>query len=273
DAGLTVRVIQLPAGSDPDSYFDDHAPEDFQALLDDAPDFMGYLISYYKPRLRSATAKSNFAERFVADLAQMNNRLTRELLLSQFAEGMGMAESTLFRLLRDKTRYQPRRRGESASRAASGGPGSLQLESATDKAEYELLRLHFSESEAVLKWLLENLEPEILERMRFKEIFQKVRAELENELPLNRSRTVDALSDSPWQNLVSRILFDLDSGKAVSIQLARDCVSVLKQHQLREALNALREQLREVEKNNGDVLTILRQIKTLEGQLTAEKQT
>ncbi|MCF7796917.1 MAG: DNA primase [Lentisphaeria bacterium] len=268
DAGLTVRVIQLPSGSDPDSYFDDHSPEDFQALLDEAPDFMGYLVSYYRPRLRSATAKSNFAERFVSDLAQMNNRLTRELLLSQFAEGMGMTESTLFRLLRDKIRYQPHRRGEE-----NGTRDSLRPESATDKAEYELLRLHFSESEVVLKWLLKNLEPEILERMRFKEIFQKARSELENELPLNRSRMVDALRDSPLQSLVSRILFDLDSGKAVTVQLAQDCVSALKQHQLKEELKTLREELRDVEKNDGDVLTILRQIRTIEKQLTAEKQT
>ncbi|PJA51396.1 MAG: hypothetical protein CO167_14275, partial [Candidatus Marinimicrobia bacterium CG_4_9_14_3_um_filter_48_9] len=46
-----VRVIELKDGADPDSYFDDHTPEDFQKLLDDSPDFMSYLIRYYKPRL------------------------------------------------------------------------------------------------------------------------------------------------------------------------------------------------------------------------------
>ena len=271
DAGMNVRVIELKDGADPDSYFDDHTPEDFQKLLDDSPDFMSYLIRYYKPRLRSATAKSNFAERFVSDLALMSNQLTRELLLSQFAEGMGLDEPVLFRILRDRTRRQPRQRNNESQNDATNTPGAtpgpIRLESATDKAEYELLRLHFTDEEPVLKWLLTNLDAEILERMHFRDIFRQVRIALEKNLPLDRKQIVEELSDSPWQSLITRILFDLDTEKAITIKLAQDCVRTLHHFQLHEELKVLRQRLREVEKSGGDFRAIIQQKQALELRL------
>lgn len=270
DAGMNVRVIELKDGADPDSYFDDHSGDDFQSLLNEAPDFMSYLVSYYKPRLRSATAKSNFAERFVSDLALMSNQLTRELLLSQFAEGMGLAEPVLFRLLKDRTRRQPRQRNNDQQEPAgsnNASPGPIRLESAADKAEYELLRLHFTDEEPVLRWLLANLNTEILERMHFKDVFYQVRNALGKNLPLDRKQIVEELSDSPWQSLITRILFDLDTEKAITIQLAKDCVRKLHEIQLNAELQVLRQKLREVEQSGGDFRAIIREKQELESRL------
>ncbi len=271
DTGLNIRVVELPEGEDPDSYFNAHTKADFDELLDRAPDYMQWLIGYYKPRLRSATAQANFAERFVSDLALMENQLTRELLLSQFAEGMGLAEPTLFRLLKDRTRRQPRRRAATENGNPNTDAGPVRMDSAADKAEYELLRLHFAENETVLKWILKHLDDSVLERMRFKDVFLHFRRALEQEMPLDRKQIVEELGDSPWQSLLTKILFDLDTGKAVHVELARDCLRTLRRRQLKEELQVLRQELRITEQKGGDVTGVLQKIKSLENVLTANK--
>ncbi|PIZ69264.1 MAG: hypothetical protein COY19_02365, partial [Candidatus Marinimicrobia bacterium CG_4_10_14_0_2_um_filter_48_9] len=114
---------------------------------------------------------------------------------------------------------------------------------------------------------LTNLDAEILERMHFRDIFRQVRIALEKNLPLDRKQMVEALSDSPWQSLITRILFDLDTEKAITIKLAQDCVRTLHHFQLHEELKVLRQRLREVEKSGGDFRAIIQQKQALELRL------
>ena len=184
---------------------------------------------------------------------------------------MGLAERTLFRLLKDRTRRQPYRRAAAENGNTTTEAGLVRMDSAAAKAEYELLRLHFAENETVLKWILKHLDDSVLERMRFKDVFIHFRRALEQEMPLDRKKIVEELGDSPWRSLLSKILFDLDTGKAVHVELARDCLRTLRRRQLKEELQVLRQELRITEQKGGDVMGVMQKIKSLENALIANK--
>ncbi|MEX0961521.1 MAG: DNA primase [Simkaniaceae bacterium] len=58
--GVEVFVLSIPKGSDPDSYLMEEGPESFQKLLDQAPDYLSFLVTFYRAaRAHLSPAQTN----------------------------------------------------------------------------------------------------------------------------------------------------------------------------------------------------------------------
>ncbi len=260
DVGLDVRIVALPEGEDPDSFFDTHSAGEFEERRESGADYIPFVISSNREQLQTATGRAGFIQDFVTDLAIMENELLRDMLAGQLAEEIRVPESDVIRLLQKHLRRG--RRPTSRLSEESRGRTQVKLESAGDRAEMELLRLHLSQDEDILQWLLSTLAEEDIHEMKNRELFQLLRGRLHQEFPLRHQRLLDTIDSKDIRQILTRLMSEVDQVPG-SVQLAGECLATLRRERTRRDLQNLRERLRQVEREGGDIHPILEKIREL----------
>ncbi|RPH32780.1 DNA primase, partial [bacterium] len=99
--GLEVKVAELPAGEDPDSFVKKQGGGAFQTLLDQAVTFLEFKANRYRSEgmFDSPDKKTRAIRSIVQTIAKMKDELKRNLYIQTLAEKYGIYESVLFREL------------------------------------------------------------------------------------------------------------------------------------------------------------------------------
>ncbi len=137
---LTVRVLQLPDGEDPDSFLKAHGPERFQALIDRALPLLDYKLF----RARQASSQAGeldpvaYQDAACDLLAQEPNAIVRELYAKNLADQLQTtAEAVLTEIDRRLNRPQAPARPSRRPQPGGGSPAP------TDKADETVSREEF----------------------------------------------------------------------------------------------------------------------------------
>lgn len=265
DKGLDVRIIKLPEGEDPDSFFDKQDKAAFQKLIIAALDFMTFVLRSNRDQLESPVTRTAFLEGVVSDLAMMQNEILRGMLASQLADEMHVPEDAVMSLLQKQAKrvrrsdYTP----EAQQRPVPVVPQVLRRpESGAEKAEFELLRLHLSQDESLLNWLTSTVDDEDIHKMHYVQIFQLLRGRLRKELPINHSRLLDEIESADLRRFITRLINEARPDLE-SIAHASQCVKTIRRWRLRHEADALREQLKDAEKTGADISSIMKRMKQL----------
>ena len=268
DKGLDVAIISLPDGLDPDSFFDGHEAKDFQRLKQEALDFMTFVLRSNADAMNSPVTRTSFLQDVVAELAQMENEILRGMLAGQLADEMNVPEDSVMSLLAKLTRRARRPQASRSDTQTKPRETTLRRpESGTEKAEFELLRLHLSEDETLLNWLTSTVSDEDIHGTHYVEIFQLLRGRLRKELPINHSRLLDEIEGADLRRFITRLITEADRDLE-SVSHAGQCLRTIRRGQLKQKSNALREQLKDAEKTGADIADILQQLKALKEEET-----
>lgn len=124
EGGLDVRVVQLPAGEDPDSFVQKQGGSEFKKLLARAVSFIDFKAEFFREQglLSTPEGKTRAVRSIVETLARMPDELKRTFFLKSVAEKYDIYESVLYRELERILGKTPGRgRVEPASGRAPGG--------------------------------------------------------------------------------------------------------------------------------------------------------
>lgn len=267
DKGLDVRVIHLDQKEDPDSFFDSKDAKAFEKTMEAALDIMSFILKSNQDKMESPVTKTAFLESVVSELALMQNDILRGMLAGQLAEEMHVPEEAVLNLLKKQTR-RPRSeyRQEAPKQRAKPAESSLRRPvSGSEKAEFELLRLHLSKDESLLNWLAATIVDEDIHAMHYVEIFQLFRGKLRKELPINHARLLDEIESNELRRFITTLINEAQQDLE-SISHASQCIKTIKRSRLRREADGLREELRNAEKTGTDIVDLLLKIKQLKGE-------
>jgi DNA primase len=92
DAGLRVKVLQLPGGLDPDEFVRQHGADDYQRRITQAPSYFAWLTEVARRRfdLRSPEEKVEAVRFLVAAAAKMPGQLERTMVITEMAHSLGI---------------------------------------------------------------------------------------------------------------------------------------------------------------------------------------
>jgi DNA primase len=192
--GLTVRVLNLPTGFDPDSFIKEKGVADFEEIIENAPGLVEYKIEtvFSKHDLSSFQGKSQAVEELLPYLLTIESNVAREHYIRQIARKTGFSENAILLELgkyrkhnREKTPFLDRKSETSYtnqinfklsdSTVARAQPNSLSpLQKAIFLAEKELLQLALQEYDK-LKRIIEELKPEEFSFEIWRNLFLKVK--------------------------------------------------------------------------------------------------
>ena len=254
DKGLDVRIIQIPKGEDPDSFFDEKDAKAFQKLIDSALDFMTFVLRNNQDQMDSPVKRTAFLESMVSELALMQNEILRGMLAGQLADEMHVPEDAVMGLLKRQTKRarRPDYVPDAPARQTQAKPDSLRRpESGAEKAEFELLRLHLSQDESLLNWLTSTISDEDIKAFHYVEIFQMLHGRLRKELPINHSRLLDEIESSEIRRFIARLINEARPDLE-SMTHAHQCIKTVRWWAIQREMDELKQNMRDADARGED---------------------
>lgn len=98
ETGLKVKILDLPAGDDPDSFIKKNGPAAFNLLLDNALDITDFKLRLVLKRfdLNSSPGKVQALQAMLPEIATIDNKIAQEFYLRQLAREIGASEISVF---------------------------------------------------------------------------------------------------------------------------------------------------------------------------------
>jgi DNA primase len=167
EGGLDVRVVQLPAGEDPDSFVRKHGGQEFKKMLDGAASFIDFKATFFRDQglLATPEGKTKAVRSIVETLARMKDELKRTFFLKSVAEKYDLYESVLYRELERilgkesaRARFEPTR--EKLSSAPAEAATSSPASPLPSTAEQDLLRLILEHKGEAISFIFSQLSLE-----------------------------------------------------------------------------------------------------------------
>ena len=254
DKGLDVRIIQIPKGEDPDSFFDEKDAKAFQKLIDSALDFMTFVLRNNQDQMDSPVKRTAFLEGMVSELALMQNEILRGMLAGQLADEMHVPEDAVMGLLKRQTKRarRPDYVPDAPARQTQAKPDSLRRpESGAEKAEFELLRLHLSQDESLLNWLTSTISDEDIKAFHYVEIFQMLHGRLRKELPINHSRLLDEIESSEIRRFIARLINEARPDLE-SMTHAHQCIKTVRWWAIQREMDEMKQSMRDADARGED---------------------
>ena len=138
---LELRVLQLPAGKDPDEFLKLHGAGDYRSLLDQSPLWLDWQIEQVLQG-RDLSRSDQFQQAvsaLVALLGKLPQSAVRSRYLQQVAERLSGGQARMARSLEDDLRRQVQGQRWHGRSARWEQPGSISVQ---ERAEADLLRLY-----------------------------------------------------------------------------------------------------------------------------------
>ncbi len=266
DKGLDVRIIQIPSGEDPDSFFDEKEAKEFQKLIGSAVDFMSFVLKTNQDQMDSPVKRTAFLEGMVSELALMHNEILRGMLAGQLADEMHVPEEAVLGLLKRQSKrvrrpdYVPDVQPTQSNSNAMRRP-----ESGAEKAEFELLRLHLSQDESLLNWLTSTIGDDDIKAFHYVEVFQMLHGRLRKELPINHSRLLDEIESAEIRRFIARLINEARPDLE-SISHAHQCFKTVRWWAIQRERDELKQLMRDADARAEDTRELQQRIVELQAE-------
>jgi len=265
--GIDVKAISLPPEDDPDSYLRTHSVADFNLLYKNAPDFITFYTNRHQLELTSPASKTLFLEKVVAELIEIKNPVTRELIVQQIGDRLHLSEE----LINSQIRFLQKQKaayGTSASKPESIKEKTIQIQSPVEKAEYELVKIILTDDPPLGEIVTAYLKPEQFSHAVLKKIYTRIVARLEESKFIQPA----SLFDDEWTEqekfYLSRLLFEAEHFKEKSAdtdlqRTAKDCIVIVLVADTEQQIKQLRDHIKVAEKANDDTEKLIIELSNL----------
>ncbi len=186
---LLVRVAEMPAGEDPDSFVRKFGREKFEALIAAAPDFFDYWIEKKSATsdLNSLGAKLQVARELAATASHVRGAIARGEVVNKVAARLGVRAGDFEKMMTKE--------GGERQRAADVRP--VNAPSVAPSHEVAMLCLLALRDDAARSFLLEERAAELAQQIPGAEMLEKVlRADIRPSDPASLNRYLSSLASA-----------------------------------------------------------------------------
>jgi DNA primase len=212
--GLDVKVAELSAGDDPDSFVRKHGRDAFQKLLDGAVSFLDFKAGFFQAQglLSTPEGKTRAVRSIVETIAKIKDELKRTFFVKTLAEKYDIYESVIFRELEKilgqqstRARYEERREHEGSS-APDGAPApKTDTAAPLPPAERDLLKVILEHGDPLISFIFSHIAPDTFGHPLARQLVDLVLARQGTEWDV--TGLVNAIEDPALKNFVAHILF------------------------------------------------------------------
>lgn len=244
--GCLVRVAEMPAGTDPDSYIREKGADSFKDLLDKARPLMEYRLAVLKEKydLSSEKGRIDYTEELMTFLNAAVNQVEQDHYLKKAAEVLNVEEEALRQELKRRRRTGSRRREQPGGEIKTS-PGRDKI----DRAEKILLSLML-QSKEIAERGRNLLEPEYIKDERIREIVEAIWQYSAGEVACSAERLLNRFTDPETTKLITEAATDpsmQDLSSRTAKRMAEDCFWELKQSWVKKKRTELVNKLKELE--------------------------
>jgi DNA primase len=234
EKGFEVRVVELPAGKDPDDFVRENGPEAYERLLRQAPEYLEFLIrSQTRSRdLKRLPEKVAAVNAVLPHLAKLRTAIERSEWAGRLADALGVDDDVVLQELR------------SAARDARGGVRQpVRDRVAPAWSEVLLIRLLLESEEQRTQFATRADLDEDIQLMTVAGIVRTIRELIEEGTTIDYSTVLQSLTEDADRDLLTDIAFRDDPVEG----RVEDCLWACKRDRLRLMQRDAVRQLGELE--------------------------
>ncbi|MDK2835651.1 MAG: primase [Thermosediminibacterales bacterium] len=271
NAGLNVKVVMLPKGSDPDEYIRRFGKEAFLEKVDKSYSLIDFKIKHLENQfdLKNLQGRVNFLNRVVPIISEIDNEIEKDVYIKKLSQKLNITEESI-RLELKKTIKTLPVNGFKHNKGIKWNDNKERLkiitQSANIKAERDLINLMITDK-SYYKRIFQEIDIDFFSDEDHKQIIKAISKAYENKDSLNSSEVIDYLEDERLIRKASSAF----SGEVFFTETERilqDCIKTLKTHKLNKRIQSLQDRLKKLEKQGdySESKQILAEIKTLQKQ-------
>ena len=283
--GLEVRIAELPAGEDPDSFVKKHGGKEFQKLVEGAVTFLDFKAKSFQEQglLETPDGQTRAVRSIVETIARMRDELKRNFYIKNVAEKYGIYETVLFRELEKligKGGMRPQGGQRRPSPAMS--PSDVQRQEETTPAivplpavERDLIKLMLERGNDMVGFVFSNVGPEMFTHPRGQEAIQRILATAESGRSWDAATLLDEVEDPDLRRFITDITFTkyeiskgwLEMGsmpeEADPTTIAEHCILIMRRQELDRLLEENQRRMKEAAARGEHVREYMEQHQTL----------
>jgi DNA primase len=290
--GLEVKVAELPAGEDPDSFVRKQGGEAFQLLLDHATTFLEFKANTYRLEgmFDSPDRKTKAIRSIVQTIAKMKDELRRNLYIQTLAEKYGIYESVLFReleqLLKQEQAVRPQPLPE--RRPTASGPPELPevppAPVAVPPPERDLLKVMLENGADIARSVFSYVGTDVFTHPLARTVAKFISHALETGANPDPDILLTGTDDPALKHFVAEILFNkyeiakawqkLGSAPepADPWRIAEDCIVRMRLREIDNLLAETQRLFKEAEARGHDVSDLRERARSLQAEKSALKK-
>ena len=252
--GVNVKIIEIPNGSngepmDPDEWAEREELEILKKKVAEGIDVIDFHFKYYQDikniNTESDSGKKNFINECLKHIKDMEDPVYKELQMKRLS------------LITNVTNDSINRLSEQIDRKSNKSKSFTESEKSTDinqnanklSLENDLIKLCFSKDRHIRTLISENFKPEWLANKINVNIFNAAYIHLSSKDPLDGDFIVTNLEQKDEKKHLIDLLFEINED-TLSIAMAKECITRLKQKYIKAKIEHLRESLKINMNNN-----------------------
>jgi len=241
-----VKVARLPDGSDPDDFVMKNGIEAYNKIIEEAIDFIDFIADKIAGSKVSNVEKTKLINEVAVEFANIRNPVLKEMVSRQFAERIGIEESSFFNLINRLKRK--------SARLESTGDKVIDFKElkGRQKAEYELIKILLHNPHLYKDFVQEYIDQERFTIEILRKLFSLIVEKLEKEGDFNPSELFDFGWMESENKFISKLMQDaLDLEKIPNQEdirtVAIDCIKRIIFDEYNEEIRLLRNKIKEKE--------------------------
>jgi DNA primase len=278
---LEVRVAQLPAGEDPDSFVKRQGVDAFNNILERSISFVDFIARAYEQQGKFSTpqGQAEAVRTIVQTIAKMKDELKRHFYIKHVAERYKLYESTLYGELE---KYLPRAHKASTARAIPVLETEIRPEDVVihrpnplPVEERDVLHAMLEGREDILSFVFQNISADDFTDADARMLASRIKDSWDVEGKVDSSRLMNELEDEASRRLVAELLFSkyeiskgwqesgVDVLPADTMEIARDALTAFRRRALALRIDENQRRIREAGERSEDVTSLLDQRRQL----------
>ncbi len=292
EKGLDVKIVQLPEGEDPDSFVRSQGKNVFLDLIDESVSFVDFKASELQKEGLFATpeGQARAVRSIIETLAKIPDELKRNFYIKAIAERYDLYESTLYRELDSITRKERRRPkytepDEKTTVAADTEPPVNQNDQSRNtvnsftSAERDILKLIMQSDREVMEFIFSQVASDEMQHPVARKLFEELFEHYKKTGNTYAALLINDDSFSEYSSIITQLIAERYEVSerweslrgfedfSVNMQLSIDAVRTLKKKNIKERIESVRKNIREVEREGGDSITLARDLQILQQEL------
>jgi DNA primase len=251
EKGVQIRVVNLPQGSDPDSFLRKFGVEKFKELVQKSTPGLKFLIDsqLQEKKGKAPEEKAQIAKNISIEIEKIPNPIVRSEYLKQAGEQLSIDESVLRSMIQRKsTEEKESEKGIFLN------------------AEKRLLQILLEENE-IAPYIFAEIKDEYIQSLKGEPIFNA----LSESFKKGKSSSLHELKqkvDPSLVNSLSKALLEIEQN--ATVEEAFECLNTLKQLSLENQAKKLKAELTRLERKGekDKILPLIKQIQDTKQQLS-----
>lgn len=284
---LEVRVAQLPAGEDPDSFVKQRGAKAFNDILERSISFIDFIAQAYEHQGTFSTpeGQTEAVRTIVRTIARMNDELKRHFYVKQVAEKYKLYESTLYRELE---KHLPRVRKPARAQTipvlepeVSSQEIGPEAGSTIPAAERDVLHAVLEGREEIVSLVFRHISVDDFTNARARALASRLKDSWDVEGKIDAVRMMNDLQDEHLRRLIAELVFSkyeiskgwkesgVDVTQADTMDIARDALLAFRKRAVTFRIEENQRRIKEAGDRGEDVMPLLAQRQQLLDEMKA----